>query len=132
MAVEYEKWREVTVSAVESLSATVSTATDIGHIDVAKAGVNVQQTVVQVFVPANPDVGIAQSSLQEFDERMSILEKQIDTAGRARTHAFRCKQDYDDCIAKATSTMDRNVCRMVLTTCIGENYTDIFKVGGDG
>ena len=129
--IKHEKWRDVTLGAVESLSTAVSTATSTGHLDVVKAGVDVQQTVIQVFVPAAPDIEIAQSSLQQSDERISILEKRIDTAGGARTHAFRCKPDFDDCMAKAKSTTERNVCRMVLATCLGENYTDIFKVGGD-
>ncbi len=129
--ITYGKWREVSVSAVESLSTAVSTATSTGHLEVAKAGVDVQQIIIQVFVPAEPSVGIAQSSLEKFDERIGALEERIDAAGGARTHAFRCKQDFDDCMAKAKDTMDKNVCRMVLATCLGENYTDIFKVGGD-
>ena len=134
MTIKYDKWREITTSAVTSLSTAVSSATSTGFDDVAQAGVGVQYLVVNVFVPSMPDAAISKSFLNEFDKKLALFEEKIESAGddEARTHAFRCKQDHDDCMAKAKSRTDRNVWRMVLTACIGHGFTDFVKLGGEG
>ena len=134
MTIKYEEWREITASAVSSLSTAVSTATSTGFDEVAQAGVGVQYLVVNVFVPSSPEAAIPRADLKEFDEKLELLEKKIESAGddTARTHAFRCKQDHDDCIEKAKDRIDRNVCRMVLAACLGERFTDFVNLGGEG
>ncbi|MEM7222037.1 MAG: hypothetical protein AAF495_03605 [Pseudomonadota bacterium] len=114
--------------AVSSLSTTVASAVKSHHSNVAHASADLQQLVVNVFVPEESRAPITDEQIETLKQRIEALEEAINKdTGRdvARTHTFQCKQDFDDCMAKAETKGEKGVCWAMLGACVGVDYTTL-------
>ena len=103
-----------TATAVGSLSNVVASSTAAGHWEVAKAGNEAQQVIINVVVQ-NADPTPAQ--ITELDERLTRLETSVEQRGVPHTQQFKCIEDYKACLADADDDNGRWLCRLGLAAC---------------
>lgn len=127
MAIE-DEFKKANVTAVTSLAAATSSATEFGFTQVAQAGEKVQYVLIKIFQAAPAPEAIAQQDVQKFQERVRELERQIADLPAARTESFRCQQDFEECVARARKNGTSQVtCWVSYAACLGAQLTTLMQ-----
>ena len=125
-----DDWKGVSIIAVSSLSSVTSTATEVGHVEIALSSNHAQQLLLSIL-----RMDDLEHVTDEMYENMKIaltrMSKQISAAEAPQTHAFKCLADSEQCWHSATTKTMKFFCLITFVACIlpgFENFITI-KIG---
>ena len=92
---DIEDWKEESAKAVTALSSATASSTATGLFDVAKASTGVTYVIVNHFHFATGPADVPNSRYEELLAKVRDLETQIEALPGPKSHAFKCKDDFD-------------------------------------
>lgn len=117
--------------AVKALGIVSSTATETGHLDVAKAAEGLRTQFVNVINVYGDHATVHQHQELDLSQHYTSIQKSIKNLTEAATSAgvdfFGCKEAFDQCMAKATGLGAQVHCSGLYAACVSAKLASAFK-----
>ena len=120
-----DDWKEITSTAVGSLSSTFLIATATGFPDIARSSSMAQIIILNDFWTVESPEQVPEESIEYLSAKAAQLEQQIEQAGIPKTAAFKCKANFEDCLNNAGSKGQKAHCLAVYLVCLGQSFVPL-------
>ena len=124
---DWGKFDPSSVSAILNLATASSTANEFGFTGVARAGERVTFEIVRIEETKSKDT--VNQQISELESRVTELGAQIQQVSAPLTESFRCQQDFERCLVKATTGVQKSSCWISFAACLAQQFTTIASKG---
>ncbi len=119
-----DDWRTVSIMAVSSLSSVTSTATEVGHVEIALSSNHAQELVLRILRSNDPE-DVNDVVYDQLKIVLTRLSKRSDAEG-PQTQAFTCLAEFEPCWESASSKVKKAVCLVTFAACLAHGLTNLF------
>ena len=121
-----DDWKEITSTAVGSLSSTFLIATATGFPDIARSSAMAQIIILNDFWTVESPEQVPEESIEYLSAKAAKLEQQIEQSGAVpNTAVFKCKADFDNCWIHAGSKGQKAHCLAIYLACLGQSFVPL-------
>lgn len=122
--------KEESKTAVTSLSSTLVSSTASGFPEIAKASSGITYIIVENFHFAPSPEAVPDRFYEELQARVRDLETHLAAISGTKSHAFKCKEEFDECREAATTKPEKWHCLMTYAVCMGHGFNLSFPLPG--
>ncbi len=122
--------KEESATAINSLSSSLVSATATGFSEIAKESSGITYTIINHFHFAPSPEAVPERAYADLHARLGALETHLAAIPDTKTHAFKCKEEFDQCWAAATTKPQKSHCLMTYSFCMGHGFNLSFPLPG--
>ena len=115
-------WKEQSQQAITVLSTATSSSTATDLPEVAKASSGVTYIIVNNFHFAPSPEAVPDHKFEELRTMVKALESKIEMVPSAKTHAQKCKEEYERNWQQAHTKPEKFYCLTTYATCLAHGF----------
>ena len=124
-------WKEASATAIVNVATSVASSTATDHMDVAKAGISIQNLIINVYYLTGGPEDVDERSLKDLKQEATKLEEKAQTAGVPNTEIFKLKHDLENDLRNAETVGQKMFCWISYVGGLAKIISDWFKISGD-
>ncbi len=122
-------WKEISQQAITVLSTATSSSTATDFREVAKATSGVTYIIVNHFHFAQSPEEVPDQRYEELLTMVKVLESKVELLPAAKTHAQKCKEEFDRNWQNAHTKAEMFHCITIYAACLGHGFNISIPIG---